>query len=112
MGTMESVDKNKSTCMEICTLFIIIVLPLVYCLLITKRGNEGSKVAQISNYSISNLLFHATFLYWRFTQSWTRSQFDKRMDQQKQGAVDNYLVKAFVFARDYDTNIVLISLIR
>lgn len=109
MGTMESIDKNKSTCMAICTLFVT-VLPLVYCLLITKRGNEGSKVAQISNYSTVNLLFNPAFLYWRFTQSWTRSQLDKRMDQQKQGAVDNYPVKAFLFARDYDS--VLISLIR
>lgn len=81
MGTMEAIDKNKSTCMAICTLFVT-VLPLVYCLLITERGNEGSKVAQISNYSIGNLLFNFKhFLITElFTQSWTRSQFYKRMD--------------------------------
>lgn len=36
-------------------------------------------------------------------------ELDKRMAQQKQGVVDNYLVKAFLFARGYDTYIVLIS---
>lgn len=109
MGTMESIDKNKSTCMVICTLFVT-VLPLVYCLLITKRGNEGSKVAQISNYSIGNLLFNLILnisLLVGQGHSLTKGWINK-----KQGAVDNYLVKAFLFARDYDTYIVLISLIR